>query len=88
MVLLLITRVKPPLPVDWLEVDAGRSLTEYRLLLTPFRYPPLATVLAERAFHGLRLPEGSPLPAQSCMYRRNATFSVQIHTAHGLLLQH
>lgn len=37
----LITRVKPPLPVDWPEADAGRSLPDHRLLLTPFRDPPL-----------------------------------------------
>jgi len=32
----LITRVKPPLPVDWPQADAGRSLPDHRLLLTPF----------------------------------------------------
>ena len=105
----LITRVKPPLPVDWPEADSGRSLPEHRLLLTPFRYPPLvngsrfsaadtrelfyaarslATVLAERAFHALRLLEGSPLPAGRCIHRQQTSFLVQIHTERGLRLQH
>jgi len=105
----LITRVKPPLPVDWPEADAGRPLPEHRLLLTPFRYPPLAngsrfspadtrelfyaarslaTVLVERAFHALRLLEGSPLPAGRCIHRQQSSFSVQIHTERGLRLQH
>jgi ribulose-5-phosphate 4-epimerase/fuculose-1-phosphate aldolase len=97
----LITTVKPPLPVDWPEADAGRPLPEHQLLLTPFRYPPLvngsrfsaadtrelfyaarslATVLAERAFHALRLLEGSPLPEGRCIHRQQTSFSVQIHT--------
>lgn len=106
---MLITTVKPPLPVDWPDADAGRSLPEHRLLLTPFRYPPLvngsrfsaadtrelfyaarslATVLAERAFHALRLLEGSPLPEGRCIHRQQTSFSVQIHTERGLRLQH
>ena len=105
----LITRVKPPLPVDWPQADAGRSLPDHRLLLTPFRDPPLvngsrfsgadarelfyaarslATVLAERAFHALRLLEGSPLPEGRCIHRQQTSFSVQSHTERGLRLQH
>jgi hypothetical protein len=72
----LINGVKPPLRVDWPEAWASQPLPVHALLLTPFRYPPLAngsrfspldtrelfyaarslaTVLAERAFHALRL---------------------------------
>ena len=95
--------------MDRPEAEAGRPLPEHRLLLTPFRYPPLAnrsrfsqaatrelfyaartvaTVLAEHAFHALRVLEGSPLPAGCCIHRQQTTFSVQLHTERGLQLQH
>ena len=48
----------------------------------------LATVLAKRAFHALRLLEGSPLPAGRCIHRQQTSFSVQIQTERGLLQQH
>ena len=86
-----------------------KSAPEHRLLLTPFRYPPLvngsrfsaadtrelfyasrslATVLAERAFHALRLLEGAPLPEGRCIHRQQTSYSVLIHTERGLRLQH
>lgn len=37
----LIEGVKPPIPSDWPEAEAGRPLPTNLLLLTPFRYPPL-----------------------------------------------
>jgi hypothetical protein len=37
----LIETVKPPIPSDWPEARDGRPLPSHRLLLTPFRYPPL-----------------------------------------------
>ena len=37
----LIEGVKPPIPSDWPEAGDGRPLPSHRLLLTPFRYPPL-----------------------------------------------
>ena len=37
----LIDGVKPPVPSDWPEAGDGRPLPSHRLLLTPFRYPPL-----------------------------------------------
>ena len=37
----LIEGIKPPIPSDWLEAEQGRPLPSPRLLLTPFRYPPL-----------------------------------------------
>ena len=37
----LIDGVKPPVPNDWPEAGDGRPLPSHRLLLTPFRYPPL-----------------------------------------------
>ena len=45
-------------------------------------------MLAERAFHALRLLEGSPLPKGRCIHRQQTSFSVQIHTERGLRLQH
>jgi hypothetical protein len=39
----LIEGVKPPIPSDWPEAEAGRPLPTHLLLLTPFRYPPLAS---------------------------------------------
>jgi len=47
----------------------------------------MVTVLAERAFHALRLLEGSPLPEGRCIHRQQTSFSVQIHTERGLRLQ-
>jgi hypothetical protein len=104
----LINSVKPPLPVDWPEAETGQPLPVHSLLLTPFRYPPLAngsrfsppdtrelfygarslaTVLAERAFHALRLLEGSPLPTGRSIQRQQTSFSVQIQTPRGVRLQ-
>lgn len=37
----LIDGVKPPVPSDWPEAGDRRPLPFHRLLLTPFRYPPL-----------------------------------------------
>jgi hypothetical protein len=37
----LIEAVKPPMPSDGPEAAEGRPLPSHRLLLTPFRYPPL-----------------------------------------------
>ena len=37
----LIEGVKPPMPSGWPEAGQGRPLPCHRLLLTPFRYPPL-----------------------------------------------
>lgn len=37
----LIEGVKPPIPSDWPEAGERRPLPSHRLLLTPFRYPPL-----------------------------------------------
>jgi len=37
----LIDGVKLPVPNDWPEAGDGRPLPSHRLLLTPFRYPPL-----------------------------------------------
>ena len=48
----------------------------------------LATVLAERALHALRLLEDTPLPEGCCIHRKQSSFSVQIHTERGLRLQH
>jgi hypothetical protein len=104
----LISRAKPPLPVDWPEADTVRPLPVHSQLLTPFRYPPLAngsrfsppdtrelfyaarslaTVLAERTFHALRLLEGSPLPPGRSIHRQQTSFSVQVQTSRGVRLQ-
>lgn len=48
----------------------------------------LATVLAERAFHALRLLEGSPLPAGKVIKRQQTSFQVEIAAERGLQLQH
>jgi hypothetical protein len=37
----LIEGVKPPMPSDWPEAGERGPLPSHRLLLTPFRYPPL-----------------------------------------------
>lgn len=37
----LIEGVKPPIPSDWPEAGERGPLPSHRLLLTPFRYPPL-----------------------------------------------
>lgn len=37
----LIEGVKPPIPSDWPEAGEKKPLPSHRLLLTPFRYPPL-----------------------------------------------
>jgi hypothetical protein len=37
----LIEAVKPPMPSDGPEAAEGRAMPSHRLLLTPFRYPPL-----------------------------------------------
>jgi hypothetical protein len=47
----------------------------------------LATVLAERAFHALRLLEGSPLPQGRSIHRQQTSFSVQVQTSRGVRLQ-
>ena len=39
----LIDTVKPPIPCDWPEASDGRPMPSHPLLLTPFRYPPLAS---------------------------------------------
>jgi hypothetical protein len=96
----LIETVKPPLPA---------GVAQHRLLITPFRYPPLrcgsrftppdqremfygarslATVLAERAFHALRLLEGAPLPPGKAIHRQQTSFHVDIQVQRGLQLQH
>ena len=58
----LIEGVKPPIPSDW--PDAGkRGPLPHRLLLTPFRYPPLASgsrfgrAHQRHLFHGARALE-------------------------------
>lgn len=104
----LIEGVKPPIPSDWPEAGNKRPLPSHRLLLTPFRYPPLEsgsrfgrthqrhlfygarvleTALAERAFHALRLLEGSPLPAGRRIQRQQTAFAVAINAERGLALQ-
>ena len=104
----LIEAVKPPIPSDWAEAVDGRPLPSHRLLLTPFRYPPLEsgsrfgrvhqrhlfygareleTCLAERAFHSLRLLEGSPLPTGGRIQRQQTAFVVEINAERGLALQ-
>ena len=45
-------------------------------------------VLADHAFHTLRLLQGSPLPKGLCSHRQQTSFAEQIHTERGLLLQH
>ena len=104
----LIEEVKPPIPCDWPEAEEGRTLPSHRLLLTPFRYPPLEigsrfgrvhqrhlfygarameTALAERAFHALRLLEGSPLPTGARILRPQTAFTVEISAERGLAMQ-
>ena len=104
----LIEAVKPPMPSDWPEAGEGRPLPCHRLLLTPFRYPPLEsgsrfgrahqrhlfyaarsleTAMAERAFHALRLLQGSPLPVGARIQRQQMAFAVQISAERGLVLQ-
>jgi hypothetical protein len=59
----LIESVKPPVPYDWPEVQEGRPLPSHRLLLTPFRYPPLESgsrfgrVHQRHLFYGARAVE-------------------------------
>ena len=48
----------------------------------------MVTVLDERAFHALRWLNGSPLPEGRCIYRKQTSFSVPIHSECGLRLQH
>ena len=48
----------------------------------------LGTVLAERAFHALRLLEGSPLPVGKVIQREQTSFQVEIAVQRGLQLQH
>ena len=48
----------------------------------------LSTVLAERAFHALRLLEGSALPAGKVIQRQQTSFQVEIAAGRGLQLQH
>ena len=56
----LIETVKPPIPSDWPEAEQGRPLPSHRLLLNPFRYPPLqsgsrfARVHQRHLFYGAR----------------------------------
>ena len=83
----LIEGVKPPIPSDWPEAGEKKPLPSHRLLLTPFRYPPLETALAERAFHAFRLLEGSPLPAGRRIQRQQTAFAVEITAERGLALQ-
>ena len=47
-----------------------------------------ATLHDEREFYVLRLHEGSPMPAGSCIHRQQTSFAVQIHFKRGLRLQH
>jgi hypothetical protein len=91
---LLIDQVKPPLPSDWPEAQAGLPVPSHSLLLRPFRYPPLPsgsrsidTALAEKAFHALRLLEGSPLPSGARIRRQQSAFEVELETERGLQLQ-
>lgn len=59
----LIEGVKPPIPHDWPEAQEGRPLPSHRLLLTPFRYPPLESgsrfgrVHQRHLFYGARAVE-------------------------------
>ena len=46
----------------------------------------LGTVLAERAFHALRLLEGSPLPIGKVIQREQTSFQVEIAVQRGLQL--
>ena len=48
----------------------------------------LNTVLAERAFHALRLLEGSALPSGKVIQRQQTSFHVEIAAGRGLQLQH
>ena len=48
----------------------------------------LGTVLAERAFHALRLLHGSPLPAGKVIQRQQTSFQVEITVERGLQLHH
>jgi hypothetical protein len=47
----------------------------------------LETALAERAFHALRLLEGSPLPAGARIQKQQTAFAVEISAGRGLALQ-
>jgi hypothetical protein len=47
----------------------------------------LETALTERAFHALRLLEGSPLPAGARIKRQQTAFAVEISASRGLTLQ-
>ncbi len=47
----------------------------------------LETALAERAFHALRLLEGSPLPVGARIKRQQTAFAVEISSVRGLALQ-
>ena len=67
-------------------LEALISAADTRELLYAAR--SMATVLAERAFHALRLLEGLPLPAGRCIHRQQTFFSVPIHSERGLRLHH
>lgn len=94
----LIDTVKPPAPVG-----QHRLLTtpfRYPPLLSGSRFTTadqrelfvgargLATVLAEWAFHALRLLEGSPLPPGKVIQRQKTSFQVEIAAERDLQLQH
>ena len=94
----LIERVKPPTPPGqhrllttpfrYPPLRSGSRFTaaDQRELFYGAR--GLGTVLAERAFHALRLLDGSPLPAGKVIQRQQTSFQVEITVARGLQLQH
>lgn len=95
---LLIERVKPPAPPGqhrllttpfrYPPLRSGSRFTaaDQRELFYGAR--GLGTVLAERAFHALRLLEGSPLPEGKVIQRQQTSFHVEIAAERGLQLQH
>lgn len=94
----LIERVKPPAPPGQhqllttpfryppLRNGSRFSTADQREMFYGAR--GLSTVLAERAFHALRLLEGSPLPAGKVIQRQQTSFHVEISVKRGLELQH
>lgn len=94
----LIERVKPPAPPGqhrllttpfrYPPLRSGSRFTaaDQRELFYGAR--GLGTVLAERAFHALRLLEGSPLLAGKVIQREQTSFQVEIAVQRGLQLQH
>jgi hypothetical protein len=94
----LIDTVKPPAPVGqhrllttpfrYPPLRSGSRFTaaDQRELFNGAR--GLTTVLAESAFHPLRLLEGLPLPAGKVIQRQQTSFQVEIAAERGLQLQH